>query len=152
MNTIVEKGLIAISVLALTFAFGRYSVKQVASKDVLKNTIMDSTIEKAKDVHTVTTVTTTVNPKTHAQVTTTVTDTEADTHTDIQTNTKTDIKTDIKYTSQPRTNISGLVGIDFRTSKPVYGGSATRQILGPISVGVWGLSNASGGVSIGVSF
>jgi hypothetical protein len=35
---------------------------------------------------------------------------------------------------------------------PIYGGMLSKQLLGPISIGVWGLSNATGGFALGISF
>jgi hypothetical protein len=34
----------------------------------------------------------------------------------------------------------------------VYGASVQRRIIGPVSVGLWGLSNGTGGLSAGVTF
>lgn len=49
--------------------------------------------------------------------------------------------------------IQGLAGLDrFNIIAPIYGISISREILGPISVGGWGLSNGAFGVSLGLSF
>jgi len=50
-----------------------------------------------------------------------------------------------------RLNISGLVGTSFKEFKPVYGLVITKDIIGPISVGVFGFSDRAG-ISVGVSF
>ena len=50
-------------------------------------------------------------------------------------------------------NISALVGVDLPNSlKPLYGASFTKQFLGPISIGAWGLTNGTLGVSVGINF
>lgn len=52
------------------------------------------------------------------------------------------------------TNLSFLAGIS--TTQPgnpmLYGASVNRSILGPISIGLWGLSDGSCGASIGLNF
>ena len=54
----------------------------------------------------------------------------------------------------PKTNISVLVANDFSQSvaKPIYGLSVTREVLGPVTVGVFGFTNSTIGVSIGYNF
>ncbi len=56
--------------------------------------------------------------------------------------------------AKPKINISGLVANDFndRLFKPVYGVSVSKEFLGPITIGMFGLSNSTIGVSLGVSF
>jgi len=51
-----------------------------------------------------------------------------------------------------KVTLSALAGYSIHDlGSPVYGGSVSKQILGPISVGVWGLSTGVFGVSVGVS-
>ncbi len=52
------------------------------------------------------------------------------------------------------TNISALVANDFskRLIEPVYGLSVSKEVLGPITVGVFGFTNTTVGVSVGISF
>lgn len=56
--------------------------------------------------------------------------------------------------SKSRITISTLVGLDVSnlTGGPVYGASATRPFLGPICLGVWGFTNKTAGVSLGLQF
>lgn len=51
---------------------------------------------------------------------------------------------------RPRYGLSVLVGTDF--SNPVYGLHVNKELLGPITVGVFGLTNKTLGVSIGLNF
>jgi hypothetical protein len=52
-----------------------------------------------------------------------------------------------------KTNVSVLMSNDFSARfKPVYGISVQRELLGPITVGVFGLTNSTVGVSIGINF
>lgn len=55
--------------------------------------------------------------------------------------------------SKDRINVSVLAGSSFplNLSSPIYGLSANKNILGPISAGVWGLSNKTFGVSLGLN-
>jgi len=35
---------------------------------------------------------------------------------------------------------------------PTFGGSVTKPILGPVTMGLWALSNGNAGVSVGLTF
>jgi len=68
-------------------------------------------------------------------------------------------KTDDKQISiQPAAktwNVSALAGYDFSKPKdlvPIYGVSVSKQVLGPWSIGAFGLTNGIIGLSIGVTF
>jgi hypothetical protein len=143
----------AVSLVVLAFAFGRYSVTKDASKQVTTQTHeqVDTQVQKDKDVHTITT-TTTEKAEDGSQITKTVVDQTSVAHTAEEQEATIDTKKQVITTSAPRTTVSGLAGIDFHTKQPTYGAMVQRQLIGPISVGVWGLSNLSGGISVGVSF
>lgn len=51
-------------------------------------------------------------------------------------------------------NVSALVANDFSTSiiRPVYGVSVSKEVLGPVTVGVFGLTSGVVGVSLGLNF
>lgn len=52
-----------------------------------------------------------------------------------------------------QTNISALIGYDsHRPGDAVYGVSITRELVGPITYGVWGLTSGVAGVSAGINF
>jgi len=53
-----------------------------------------------------------------------------------------------------KVTISALVGaeISYPLGAPVYGVHVSRPLLGPITVGLWGMSNRTAGVSIGLQF
>lgn len=79
------------------------------------------------------------------------------------TKTDTDVKTAGSKTSdveksvlqryaQPDWRVSGLVGWDFGRTQLVYGGAVERRIIGPVWLGVWGLSSGAAGGSVGVTF
>jgi hypothetical protein len=51
-------------------------------------------------------------------------------------------------------NVSVLVADDFSRGLliPTYGVSVTKQVLGPMTVGAFGLTNGTVGVSVGINF
>lgn len=131
------KILIGVIALIVAFAFGKYSAHP-GTKTV------DVVHYKTKiQTHTVTVVVTKPNG-THQSTTTTDQTQYADTHS------KSDV-TVIKATNSS-IKISALAGIDFSQRKIAYGAEVSKQILGPISVGAWGLTDGVIGVSIGISF
>lgn len=54
----------------------------------------------------------------------------------------------------PTINVSALVANDFSTGslKPLYGISVSKELLGPITVGAFGLTNGTIGLSLGINF
>lgn len=149
--TIRTKTLAAILALLVAFASGRYSVNQIASSTTLKTAESDTKSQKDKDVHTITTTTTTKDPS-GKQVTTTTTDTTAETRSTKDQVTKSVDQTSVVMQKQSKLNLSVLGGIDIRSRTPVYGASITKQFLGPITLGVFGLTNGTVGASIGIDF
>lgn len=73
---------------------------------------------------------------------------------DQKSKTKTDAISQVPVTTKQKTNISVLVGNDFSNSviKPMYGVSVTRELLGPVTVGAYGLTNGVIGISLGINF
>ncbi len=59
---------------------------------------------------------------------------------------------DKKASPAPKWSVSALYGTSITHKVELYGTSVTYQILGPIEVGAWGLTNGSVGVQIGVRF
>lgn len=130
----------ALVILAATFTAGRYSV---SGKTKTKTTDTTKTVDKTEHKKIV------IYKKPNGETVTTITD---------DTNTKTE-KTkqviDIKTTESRHNilNVSALVANDFRdTFKPVYGVSVSKEILGPVTVGAFGLTNGVVGVSLGLNF
>ncbi len=55
-------------------------------------------------------------------------------------------------TSRPY-HVSALAGVSVQDLKsPVYGIHVSKDFIGPVNLGAWGLTDGSVGVSIGVSF
>lgn len=57
-----------------------------------------------------------------------------------------------KETSDYKTTINALIGLGLNNTQVDYGLSITRPVLGPLTIGVWGLSDKTGGASIGLTF
>lgn len=78
--------------------------------------------------------------------------------TDINTDTNTEDDTSIKedttkiVTRDSGISISALAGFDLNGVTPIYGGSVSKQVLGPIEFGIWGLTSKTVGISIGAHF
>lgn len=150
------KVIVAAVSLLTAFAVGRWAcpakiIAKTVTVDVEKK---QTDTEKAKDTQTHTTVVETRQPDgTEEKTTTTDTNTTVHTDTQVTDNTTKSTETDktVTYSKQTLT-IMGLYGIPVTGGTPVYGGSVTKEILGPISIGLWGLSNATLGGSIGLTF
>lgn len=79
------------------------------------------------------------------------------THTNIETktdstktdNTKSQTVVQNKHSS---TNINIFAGVDIFNPKLVYGAHISRDIFGPISIGIFGFTNGLAGASVGLSF
>lgn len=102
-----------------------------------------------KDIHDKITTTTTKTPDGGETITQTET---KDTVTKTEETKDTDSHVVTTITAAPKVNLAGLAGIDFSKKTPVYGASISKQLLGPVTLGVWGLTNSTIGVSIGLEF
>lgn len=160
------KVILTIVAVATVFAIGRYTapekiriekqIIEVEKKTENKNT------DKNQDKHTKTIIVEVTKPDGTKETTTTITD---DTKTDTKTNvTRTDdtnkSEIDIKEVIRNHSvvTINALTGTSFSISPTptmgpaIFGAHITKSILGPITVGGWGLSNGTGGVSVGLTF
>ncbi len=150
------KVLIAIVLLATAYATGRYMAPEKVKTEV-KIVEVDrktSTTDTNTNKHKETKVTETVLPDgTKKTETTTIEDSNRQSdRTSVTDSKKTETdKTEIVKSSSHLV-VSALLGADFSNSTQVYGASATKNLIGPITLGAWGLSNATGGFSIGLSF
>lgn len=146
------------SVLLITsFAFGRWSTPE-------KVRIETKTVEVEKKTETTDTdrdkhqETTTVEVKKPDGTVETTTKTVLDSRTDQQTK---EVQTDSKSTDQVKevtrgsspVTVSVLGGIQLGgPPTPLYGAAITRPVLGPIAIGLFGLSNRVCGASVGLTF
>lgn len=138
--SLTDKIIVCFTALIVAFALGRYS------KTVDTTSQTTTQVEKAQDKEEHT-VTQTVK-KVDGTVVTTITD-----DTSTKTNQITNQTKDSTAKANSTLNISALVANDFKNPfQLVYGVSITKQLLGPITVGAFGLTNQTIGVSIGVNF
>lgn len=146
------KVLISVVVLVITFATGRWSATQktvtttktVAQTDVKANT---------KDTHTKTTITETKQVN-GASMRVTVIDQVSDDKSTENDDTVTSQKTVSVPVSKSKLNISVLGAEDFSRgfTQPTYGLSVNKEVLGPLTVGAFGLMNGTVGISVGLDF
>lgn len=135
---------------ATAFAFGRYMTPEkiveverkdkITQKDTDKNTTKNTTQEEVRKPDGTVTI---------------ITKTEETTNTSRSTNIKEHEEKE-KTTDYGRNRVTLLAtaGIDVTNLSGgyVYGGSVSKPMLGPIVLGVWGMSNGLAGVSAGLQF
>lgn len=146
------KVLIGVAVVATSFAAGRYTVPEkvrVETKVVeVEKKVKDTEKNKSKK----TVIVKKEKPDGEKEVTTTITE-----NTNSSSVTATDKKTDSDSTSEKtraasKLTIAPMIGFNVQTGQPVWGASVSRDLFGPVNMGLWGLSNGTCGVSIGISF
>lgn len=130
--------------LILSFAIGRYSVKN----EVITKTVEVQTHEN-KEVRRHTESTTTKTPDG-----TTTTTTTTDTATTSQKEQSKEIATQkIVEAIEPKLNVSVLMGYNRNNlHELIIGAHISKQLLGPVSFGVWVTTEKSFGVSVGLEF
>lgn len=140
------KVIIVSGALIVSFAAGRYSV---SSPDIhtIEDQKVTTDVEKNKDVHKKTTIEKEPDGKTVVTI-------EEDTLSSKKVDQ--DVQTHIDQTVTPsrsKVNISILAGAEMYGSiAPVWGLSANKEFIGPITIGAFGLNNGAVGLSIGVNF
>jgi len=135
----------------ICFACGRFLAGKAEVKTEQQIT-ENKTVDQDKDTHTHTVTVTTKAKDGTTQITQTQ-DSDTIDIKDITSKVQEDTKTDTIPPKTNLTNVSALVGNNFsNVFAPVYGVSITHQVLGPISIGAYGLNNGIVGVSIGVNF
>lgn len=157
---ITNKVFIVIVIFLVGLAIGRFSLPaKVITKTETK--IVEKIVEAThKDIKTDTVVVITETTdkegvKTKKTVITDKTKTEVDI--DKKTNTNTTAKTEkiVQYDKNSLV-ISALVGTDTfssgGSSNPIFGGHVQKRLIGPIYMGIWGLSNKTFGASIALTF
>lgn len=136
--------LYAVGLAALSYAAGHYTARLtqpeiVSDKEVTE--LVDSFLEKRKETRV-------EKSPDGREVTTIVENTTKASSQKKESETHVEVKPSIK-----EFNISALAGLEGKNSlSPVWGLSVTKQIIGPISAGLFGLSNGIVGVSVGLNF
>ena len=134
--------------LAGAFAFGRWTVP---TKVKIETKIVE--IErKDKDLHKDRKKKTIIVKNPDGTTTTTITDdTTTDRHETDNLNKNTDTLKEITRGSQ--VTVSALAGVKIQGPTSIdYGLSITKPVLGPLTIGVFGLKSGTVGASVGLSF
>lgn len=144
----------------LVFASGRYTIpEKVVTKTVtveVEKKSDDMDVDTKNDTHNQVTTITDVKPDGEKITTTTTThDISSDVNKDdkkITDNNKSDENMKETTHASDKITLSAIGGLDLRTFQPIYGASLTKPVLGPLTLGLFGLSNGSCGLSVGVTF
>lgn len=143
------KYLISMTLIIIAFAYGRYSAQKPETKTTI--TAKETSQEhKNEVVHTQTqTVATKALDGTTKTVTTT--DTVSTTKSASEDRRSEDIK-ELTAAVKPKINLSLLTAYDFSDRNIRYGVSINKELVGPITGGLWVTSDGTLGLSIGVNF
>lgn len=152
MNT---KTIVIASVVALlvAFAVGRWSAPEKVKIQTV--TVEKKTDDKKTDTddHKVTTITETDKPDGTKTKVTVISDNKDTQVVDKKTDDLTQTTTKEVDRSSSKVTISALAAVNVtKLGVPIYGASVSKPILGPITVGIFGLQNGTAGVSVGLSF
>ena len=146
MTTKHKIGIVVVSLL-VAFAAGRYSAHAPAVKTT-SVAVVDTAIDTTRETHKKTVITKSPN----GIETTTITE-----NTDVLSEKRQDETLKTSTTVTPARvgtlNLSALAGV--RTTDrflPVYGLSVSKEIIGPVTAGLWGLTSGTVGVSVGINF
>lgn len=142
--------LISVCTLLLVFALGRYSVSQphITTSNQKSN---ETQIIDNKDTHTQTKITETRSPD-GTSTKTTVIDTQVTDKKDLNKQVNSSSQTESTPQKTNTLNLSVMAGYDAQRSQIVYGGSVTKELVGPITMGLFGLTNGVVGATIGLNF
>ena len=145
------KVIIIVCYTALIFAVGRYTTRSPSSTTQTKATEVEARTEDM-NVDTKKTITETKKPD---GTTVTVTQVDQTIKDDKQDDRTTQVQTkETTKAVRPTLQLSILGGNDFSQGpfKPVYGAAISKEVLGPVTIGVFGLNNNTVGISLGVNF
>lgn len=147
--------LIAIVVaLVAGLAIGRYSLPAKVVTEVKTVEAEKKSTQTDRDRKVETTITETKASDGTETKTTKIVD-DSTTKRQTNTDTKTDTASRQETTSKGATlSLSALAGVNPFASIPTmrYGGHISREVLGPVTIGVWGFSDATFGLSVGLNF
>lgn len=163
-----QKVIAVVAYTLVAVAVGRYTVPQTVKiekettkqVDVVEKKDLNKQTDANRDTHTEVTVVEKVLPDGTKETTTkTVKDSKTEKSSKVEDqgvvskNTQESTK-DNKTTSASggKVSISALAGVNIFTPSDgmQYGASVSKEVIGPISIGIWGLSSGTGGASIGI--
>jgi len=147
-----NQALIALALTATAFATGRYSVNTTPTIHTVTDTRTLTQVQTQVVDHTVTKI---VEVKAKDGTDTKTTTIKQDDHTDTDSDTKqiAHVETTVTPPKRSAVNISLLGATNVRNPTALaYGVSVSKEVLGPLTVGAFGLTNGIIGVSVGLNF
>jgi hypothetical protein len=135
-----SKYIAAVIVVVIAYAAGRYTAPEKIKTEI-KTVEVEKVVTKVQHKKVVIR-----ENKDGSKETVIITDTKSDE----KGKSNTDIKNK-EVTNKGSFNISVLAGSSVPING-VLGVSATKSVLGPITVGAWGLTNGTAGLSVGLNF
>lgn len=157
MTPQVKEILAGVVLIVVAFAIGRYTgpehIKTV-TKIVTVQTDSKTDDSQVEDHKKVTIVDVTSPDGTNTKTTTVVDDKDTQDKSTDTSKTTTDESKSVEVTkSSPKIQVSALAARNLSNfASPIYGGMVSKSILGPITLGAFGLSDKTVGLSIGLMF
>lgn len=146
------KILISILVIGTSYAFGRYTAPEKIKTIEVEKKVDTSKTDAEKNVHKKTTVTKTTKPDGTVTEVTEITDESVISKKKTTTDTVTDSKSTEITKSSGILTIEGMVSLDVKQGSVWYGAHISRNLLGPIRIGAFGLTSGTAGVTVGLDF
>jgi hypothetical protein len=148
------KIIIASVALLTSYAFGRFSAPDHVKIETKIVEVEKKVTDTDKEKHQKKVVEEIELPDgTKKKTTTIVQDTDTKTHVeDDKSKTSDTIKETDKGSKVTLAALGGVALHPNGTDPILYGGMISKPILGPITVGIWGLSNATAGAAVGLTF
>lgn len=152
------KVITSVSVIVVAFAFGRYSApeKIKIEKQIVEVEKKTKDTESEKNKHKHTKVTEIVRPDGTKETTTEIIEDSQSEHKSNETAERDKTTSESKEVTKSGAAVRVMImsGIDVTNIKsmPFYGANISANVLGPISIGLFGLTNGTGGGMIGISF
>lgn len=145
------KIIISIAALVLAYTSGRYMaptkvITEVKTVEVEKK---QSKTDAEREKHKKTVI---IERPDGSKETTITENTDTSKKTDSSSDSRTDSSSRKVVERGIGANISALGGIRLDGYTPVFGASISKPVLGPITIGIWGLSDKTLGASVGLQF
>lgn len=152
MTNKVKVSIAAVSLLT-AFAAGLFLAPKKVVTEIKTVEVEKKETQSEKEQHKKTTKIEIVRPDGTKEITTVITDDRSSKKDTNDTLTSTTDATKTVTRSSSTLTLSALGGMQLGTiPKAVYGGMVQKEVLGPISIGVFGLSNSTMGAGVSLSF
>jgi hypothetical protein len=129
------KLIIVLVLIAGAFAAGRYSTPRTETTSKESETVKKDIVTIVKEI---------TRPDGTKETNTTIVDRSKEK--------KEESRKEVIVPKRAVISVSALVGYSIRDSAPVYGLSVSKEVMGPITIGAFGLNNGTIGVTIGSNF